>query len=281
MIAILLRFLGGVFHARCSTPRWRQGYVAGFLIALPVLTLADATEHQESNGIAFMNGNEDPDLGSLLKTFLDEFVLLAPGKEPFPTEFDFGVPGKSERVTVSDPFRIAKHEIPQNLYQAVMGSNPSRWQGPRNAVEMVDWNEANRFCAKVTELLRARQWIRETEEVRLPTEREWEYACRAGSKTAYSFGAEPDVLGDYAWFTGNAAGNDPPVGAKKPNAWGLCDMHGYVWEWCAGKEESMTKPLRGGAWTSEAKDCRSDSVRMVPLATRGPDIGFRCVLANR
>lgn len=221
-----------------------------------------------------------PELDELLARFVQEFVSLAPGTGSFPAEYYHGPPGKRERVKMSTPFRIAKYELPQNLYEAVMGENPSRWKGPRNSVEMVGWDEASAFCEKVTRLLRDRKLIRETEAVRLPTEREWEYACRAGSTSAYSFGDRVEDLDVHAWFSGNAAGNDPPVGAKKPNAWGLYDMHGYVWEWCRDAESKSEMPIRGGAWTSKADDCRSDSIRRVPRATRMADIGFRCVLSD-
>jgi len=89
------------------------------------------------------------------------------------------------------------------------------------------------FCSKATELLRKAELIKPDQAIRLPSEAEWEYAARAGSKSVYSFGDDAKTLGDYAWSTHNAAGNDPAVGAKRPNAWGLFDVHGYLWEWCA------------------------------------------------
>jgi formylglycine-generating enzyme required for sulfatase activity len=178
-----------------------------------------------------------------------------------------------------EPWRMHKLETTQEIYALVMGHEPSRWKEPRNSVEMVSWPEAVAFCQKVTALLHAEKLIAGDEVVRLPTEREWELAARAGTTTAYSFGDDAARLGDFAWFHGNAAGNDPPGGAKLPNPWGLHDMHGYVWEWCAD-EHGTLRAVRGGAWTSSAEECRSSARREIAPATRAPDIGFRCVLAK-
>jgi len=175
--------------------------------------------------------------------------------------------------------RVHKLEVTQQVYRLVTSEDPSRWKGERNSVEMVSWDEAIAFCQKATTLLREAKLIAQDEEVRLPTEKEWETACRAGTTTAYSFGDDAGTLGEYAWFTGNAAGNDPPAGAKKPNPWGLHDIHGYLWEWCsdaAGED----RVIRGGAWTSTSAECRSDSRRTINRETRGPDVGFRCVLGK-
>src|SRR5262245_2258817 len=139
------------------------------------------------------------------------------------------------------PFAISKYEVTQELWQTVIGANPSKGKGPRKPGEMLSLDEADKFCREATRQLAAAGLIKRNEIVRLPTENEWEFAARAGSKTKYSFGDDAKKLGEYAWFNGNAAGNDPPVGAKKPNAFGLYDMHGYLWEWAiADRSEEHT-----------------------------------------
>ncbi|MBL8798713.1 MAG: formylglycine-generating enzyme family protein, partial [Planctomycetia bacterium] len=173
----------------------------------------------------------------ILRLFRDEFIRVTPGMGQFPAAFKMGADDGADsekpirEVKFKRPFDMAKYEVTQELYETVMGKNPSRWKGPRNSVEVVSWHEANEFCKKATAELRTRKLIGEDEVIRLPTEAEWEYVCRAGTATRYSFGDKTEELGDYAWFTGNAKGNDPPVGKKKANPWGFYDMHGYIWEW--------------------------------------------------
>jgi formylglycine-generating enzyme required for sulfatase activity len=128
-------------------------------------------------------------------------------------------------VTLSKPFYMGVYEVTQAQYEAVMGANPSRYKGPTNPVESVSWDEAAEFSKKLSE--------KAGRAVRLPTEAEWEYACRAGTQTAFSFGDDPLALGDYAWHGRNSGDTTHPVGQKKPNAWGLFDMLGNVAEWCA------------------------------------------------
>jgi formylglycine-generating enzyme required for sulfatase activity len=241
--------------------------------------------------------------GAILKRFAAEFVSLTPGTGKFPASFRMGTPGdapESEKpvhtVTFRAPFALAKYEVTQELYQAVTGRDPSRWKGPRNSVEMVSWDEANDFCTKATTELRRRKLLADGEVIRLPSEAEWEYACRAGSTTRYAFGDEADGLKEYAWFNGNSKGEDPPVGKKKPNAWGLYDMHGYVWEWCADAwhptyqgaptdgsarqaRDAAERVLRGGSWADGADACRSAFRHHLPPQKRSDAIGFRCVRA--
>lgn len=249
---------------------------------------------------------EPPDLNSLLQTFVEEFVAIQPGQGKFPDHLlipavNAETPAKS--IPIKDAFAIGKYEVPQNLYEAVMGVNPSRWKGPRNSVELMNWQEANKFCAVITGLLRERKLIGAEDVIRLPTELEWEYCCRAGTTTAYSFGEElrrandpagkNSILDEYAWYTGNAAGNDPPVGALKPNPWGLYDMHGYLWEFTADawsdrlqteQREAPEVPeaivLKGGSWKDRAEQLTIQARKMWKSTAGDDAIGFRCVLAK-
>ena len=235
-----------------------------------------------------------------LKLFASEFVALTPGKGTFPASFRMGSADgpKTEQpahpVKLGKPFAMARYEVTQELYQAVMGNNPSKWQGPRNSVEMVSWPETNEFCRKATEALRQRKLLGAGEVVRLPSEAEWEYACRAGTATPFSCPA--DEVKEFCWFKGNSKGYDPPVGAKKPNAWGLYDMHGYVWEWCADSwhphyetapadgsarvdKDAREYTIRGGSWNDSAERCRSAAREGKAAAFRSDTVGFRCVRA--
>ncbi|QDV52853.1 formylglycine-generating enzyme family protein [Gimesia fumaroli] len=251
---------------------------------------------------------------ALLKQFVKELVPITPGKGKFPKSFQMGsskgAPAEMpvHKVTLGEDFWIAKYEVPQNLYQAVMGENPSRWKGPRNSAEMFDWRTANQFCQKLTKLLRKNRLIAADEEIRLPTEAEWEYCCRAGTTTEYSFGDVAQKPGDvgkqagnldeYAWHTGNAAGNDPPVGALKPNPWGLYDMHGYLWEfvadpwhetyknapadgsvWGFGAADSP-RVIRGGSWMDRYDGLRSAFRAKIAPRSTSPALGLRCVKAK-
>jgi len=259
-----------------------------------------------------------PNQMELLKTFMGEFVEITPGEGRYPESFAIGSEHgpESERpvtkITLQKNFAIARYEVPQNLYTAVMGENPSRWTGPRNSVEMMDFQQAMSFCRRITKLLHEKELLSENEEIRLPGEAEWEYCCRAGTSTRYSFGdkaREPgdtgkqaDVLDDYGWHTGNAAGNDPPVGALKPNPWGLYDMHGYLWEFVLddwsdshagiprdGSPRKLDKDdtkddtrhvVRGGSWREPFDRLTSSARAPVEPDFKRDDIGFRCVRAG-
>jgi formylglycine-generating enzyme required for sulfatase activity len=207
-------------------------------------------------------------------------VHIRPGK------FMIGEEQERHEVALSKPFYMGVTEVTQAQYEAVMGTNPSYFKGATNPVEMVSWNGATEFCKKLSEKTR--------QTVRLPTEAEWEYACRAGTQTAFSFGDAPSALGDYAWWDGNSGKTTHPVGQKKPNSWGLYDMHGNVWELCADwygeyPEDPVTDPsgpatgdrrvLRGGAWDLNVTGglrcaCRGNGAP----SSRGNYVGFRCAM---
>lgn len=224
-----------------------------------------------------------------LEVFVGEFVTIKPGSFLL---------GGTHPVTIGYEFQVARYEVPQNLWEAVLGENPSRWKGRRNSVELLSLDEAESFCVKITKLLREAKRIRDDEVIRLPSEAEWEYVARAGTTTRYSFGDEATLLDQYAWHTGNAAGNDPPVGAKKPNPWKLYDVHGYLWEWCsddwhesfqgAPSDGSAWKKggdaskgvLRGGSWKDPADLLTSSSRRGVPRTMRDDAVGLRCVRSS-
>lgn len=251
--------------------------------------------------LAFAEKEED----RILNLFLSEFVQLTPGKGKFPASFTMGSTFKEApatekppvRIRFEKPFAFAKYEVTQELWSLVMGKNPSRWRGKRNSAEMMSWDEANSFCEKVTGLLRTKGLLKETELIRLPSEAEWEYACRAGTTTKYSFADDARDLGAYAWFLGNSKGEDPPVGRKKPNAWGLYDMHGYIWEWCADtwsdthegaasngaprrSKDNDARVLRGGSWADPADSARCAFRLKAARTARSDRIGFRCVKAE-
>ncbi len=196
-----------------------------------------------------------------------EFVWIPPGT------FTMGSPqSEKERdddeqehqVTISQGFWMGKYEVTQAQWQSVMGSTPSHFKGAGLPVERVSWRKCQTFVQTLNSDGGG--------EYRLPAEAEWEYACRAGSTGAYSFGDSEADLDNYGWYSANGISKTHSVGEKMPNAWGLYDMHGNVWEWCSdwyaqypdGPETDPTGPssgssrvLRGGSWFLEARDCRS------------------------
>ena len=180
-------------------------------------------------------------------------------------------------VTISKGYYLGVYEVMQAQYEKVMGKNRSLYQGAivgnENAdlpVENVSWHDAVEFCKKLSELPEEKKAGRV---YRLPTEAEWEYACRAGSKTAYSFDDEDGLLPEYGWFRRNSSSRTHTVGLLEPNVWGLFDMHGNVWEFCSdwyaeypkgpvsdpsGPSKGVHRVYRGGGWGADnAADCRS------------------------
>ncbi|MGP0062790.1 MAG: formylglycine-generating enzyme family protein [Isosphaeraceae bacterium] len=205
------------------------------------------------------------------------------------------------KVRISEAFYLGATPVTQSQYRAVTGKSPSRLHGrPENPVESVSWYDATQFCNKLSmkEGLAPYYAIPASTRVRivggpgyrLPTEAEWEYACRAGTETRYCFGDGEPGLGEYAWYSANSEGHPWPVGQKRPNAWGLYDMHGNVWEWCwdryeegyyqnspeddpLGAEEALRRVFRGGCWNDKPRDVRSAA--RYSYALRYNYLGFR------
>ncbi len=199
-----------------------------------------------------------------------EFTMGSPrfeaGREQDETE---------RRIKLTESFGMGIHEVTQAQYEQVVGRNPSQFKGVNNPVEVVSWDDAAEFCRLLTALPAERAAGRN---YRLPTETEWEYACRAGTTTAYSFGNDDSPLGQYAWYDKTSGKRSHPVGHRQGNAWGLYDMHGNVWEWCEDKEGSF-RVIRGGGWNNDAAGCRTaNRLSSGPPHPRA-DRGFRLVLS--
>ena len=258
-------------------------------------------------GCGGQTGGDQVAATQLIKTKCGmEMVSIAPG------QFNMGVnegpiDAKPAHLVKIDGFLIDQHEITQEVYQNVVRKNPSRRKNPQNPVEQVTWSAAAQFCnarslqENLTPCYNTNTWECDfsASGYRLPTEAEWEYACRAGSDTRFYFGENPDELKNYAWFEGNSQSKPHPVGQRRPNAWGLYDMEGNVWEWCndfygpkyyrdcpgdnpRGPQHGEKRILRGGAWSSSAEDCASwirncDEPGLTDICLTMDSNGFRCV----
>jgi formylglycine-generating enzyme required for sulfatase activity len=180
------------------------------------------------------------------------------------------------RVRITQPFEIGKYEVTQREWQTVMGTNPSSFKGAERPVENVSWEDCQRFIARLNQ--RGDGYC-----YRLPTEAEWEYACRAGSSGDYA-----GNLDEMGWYASSAGSKTHNIGQKKPNAWGLHDMHGNVWEWCQDwygryPSEATTDPagsnrvVRGGGWRNSAENCRASARFQGAPSAHGYNLGFRLV----
>jgi formylglycine-generating enzyme required for sulfatase activity len=190
------------------------------------------------------------------------------------------------KVTLTQPFFLGKCEITQEQWTQIMGHNPSHFKGAKLPVDSVSWNDCQRFFGKLRD--------KTGRTFALPTEAQWEFACRAGTATPWNSGDQAATVGDHAWFDKNSGGTTHPVGKKKANAWGLHDLHGNLGEWCAdwyanpypkndavdpaGPPAGDSRVVRGGAWGDDPTNLRS-----AYRNANGPDgahngIGFRCVM---
>jgi formylglycine-generating enzyme required for sulfatase activity len=249
-------------------------------------------------GLWWFTKERMPPLKTPLKTFTNsigmKFVLIPAGTFQMGSPADETDRDKDERqhqVTISKPFYLQYTEVTQGQWQQVMGKNPSEfkkwWGGANLPVEQVSWEDAQEFIKKLNKM-------ENTDKYRLPTEAEWEYASRADSKERWSFGDDEAKLEEYAWYSKNSQDKTHPVGQRKPNAWGLYDMHGNVWEWVqdrygdypagpvtdpTGSASGKRRVLRGGSWSYNAGFTRSAFRNYFNPGFRYNDVGFRVARA--
>ncbi len=233
-----------------------------------------------------------------------EMVKIPGGQFTMGDEDEIDAP--PHEVTIS-PFLMDACLVTQAQYEKLMEDNPSRWKEEQNPVEQVRWSDAVRFCNKrstqegLTPCYDLETWQCnfDADGYRLPTEAEWEYACRAGTKTAYFMGDKANKLPDYAWFDKNSGRQPHAVGQKQANPWGLYDMGGNLWQWChdfyqvdyydnspkdnpRGPTAGETKVIRGGSWKSSADACRAgyrnnENPGYADVCFGYDIYGFRCV----
>lgn len=223
-----------------------------------------------------------------------EFMMGLPASEANPDLQEI-----QHKVKITKPFYLCTTEVTQGQWKLVMGTEPWKGKlfvhdGADYPATYVSWNDATEFCRKLTELERAAGRLRVAESYTLPTEAQWEYACRAGTTTAYSFGSDASELGKYAWYHKNASDVDEnyahSVATKQANPWGLYDMHGNVFEWCAdwydaygtgamadprGAQSGSYRVRRGGDWLRPPRDCWSATRSLGIPTSQESGLGLR------
>ena len=213
-----------------------------------------------------------------------KFIMGSPSEEAGRADDE----GPQRAVTISRPFYMGIQEVTQAQYMVIMGNNPARFKDAAKPVETVSWEDAVEFCLMLSQ--------RTGKKVTLPTEAQWEYACRAGSKTRFCFGNDEKQLAAYARYGQSGEAGPVRVGLVKPNAWGLYDMHGNVTEWCsdwyaasyanasavdpAGPSLGPARAIRGGCWGNPPADCRSAVRKGFAPDSRNPYRGFRVVVES-
>ena len=269
--AVLLVFLGSIIlHAIWK--RSRPQYSLARFLALAVAA-----------GAALLSGMHAWYSAQALETAKLEYQAA---------QARFAAAGSDEKpahpVTLTKPFYLGKFEVTQEQYQQVTGQNPSNFKGQDNPVEQVSWDDAQEFCKRLSAKMQRT--------VRLPTEAEWEYSCRGGTRTTYYSGDTEKDLKRVAWYDANAKNTTHPVGEKEQNVFGLYDMHGNVWEWCQdgygddyysksstedpqGPAIGAVRVLRGGSWFIDPGGCRSAFRSGTDPDDRYDVIGFRVAVA--
>ena len=214
-----------------------------------------------------------------------KFMMGSPASEPNRDDIE-----TQHEVTLTKGFWLAKHELTQKQYVALMGKNPSKFKGENLPVELVSWKDAVAFCLKLGESTHTKGKVPFGYQYKLPMEAQWEYACRAGTTTAFHFGAS--LQKRQANFNKHV-NKTQPVGSYPANEWGLHDVHGNVWEWCsdwlgaysaasvtdpAGPATGVDRVIRGGSWVGNAGGCRSAFRFRDDPDDRAYGLGFRLCL---
>ncbi|MFC1885135.1 formylglycine-generating enzyme family protein [Thermodesulfobacteriota bacterium] len=259
------------------------------LLICPIGGKAQATKHSSDllsfslDGVSFR----------MVRVSAGSFVMGNPSNEPKRSYEE-----SQHKVTLTQDFYLGETEVTQGLWRAVMGNNPSlfKYCGDDCPVERVSWEDCQKFIRKLNQMT--------GKQFRLPTEAEWEYACRAGTTTPFHAGkclgaVQANYRGNFPMpgcGKGPNRGKTMPVASFKPNAWGLYDMHGNVWEWCqdwygdypdvpvadpVGPSSGLYRIRRGGSWFDFARDCRSAHRRWFTPDTRYDILGFRLALSDQ
>jgi formylglycine-generating enzyme required for sulfatase activity len=280
-----------------KNPLWVGFICAGALATIPACKNVERTANQlppPNNPTAIAQGQVAAFISQLASATGIKLVLIPAGTFTMgspDSEADRGADESPQtRVMLTKDFYLGQTDVTQGQYELVMGANPSDFKkaGKNAPVEEVSWGDAMAFCQKLTERERTAGRLPEGYAFTLPTEAQWEYACRAGTIGAYA--TDPD---ETSWFDRNSGGTTHPVGAKQPNLWGLYDMTGNVYQWCAdwyanrypgGEATDPTGPdagtvhiLRGGGWYYDRSYCRS-AYRDFDPGYRANFIGFRVAL---
>jgi len=273
-------------------------YAIAVIIGIVVLLTSIGGRESYGQGSGQLQDQLTVNLGDDVKM---EFVIIRPGDFTMGSKKGETDEKPTHQVTITKPFYMGKHEVTQEQWDAVMTRNPRLFSFSgatqsksakllaKKPVVAVSWEECQVFLRKVQEKVPEHVF-------RLPREAEWEYACRAGSAAEYCYGDDAGGLGEYAWFDSNSDRKTHPVGEKKPNAWGLYDMHGNVWEWCedwygsydskaatdpVGLSSGSLRVLRGGSWDRSAANCRSSFRVNLEPSNRLIDSGLRVVVVAR
>ncbi|AEH60086.1 protein of unknown function DUF323 [Methanosalsum zhilinae DSM 4017] len=213
-----------------------------------------------------------------------ELVKISPGRFLMGSEFEVDESPVHEK-TIPHPFYLGRYPVTQIQWSELMHDNPAYFKGATNPVDQVSWYDVQEFVERLNS-------AEGTDKYSLPSEAEWEYACRAGSNTRFSFGDDEKLLGEYCWYDSNSYSKSQPVGRKRSNDWGLYDMHGNLWEWCQDRwhdtyngapmynepwseGHSEGRVIRGGCWHSFPDYCRSSKRYCIEPGERHYSLGFR------